>query len=254
LAGFCGVPAATVLAFEAAVDVFFSGEAVEPARVGLPRFLRFELSSSSVAGSGAASVVAGAAGADPGTSSKECTRLPSPVAILKLGGITIDAEADGVGAAAGLGFAGAAGVWAVRFRCLSSAVVVAVPVFSMIIVEQVPCTGPPVLAAPLAPLVLFFRLRGTAEKLVVLTCRPVIVAFGLKSLRARLMPELRLAWCIMACCCLARACWAMYSSSRHQKPPFPGSSAGRGIFLKHLFSDRLCRIEFYASRVRRAVE
>lgn len=29
---------------------------------------------------------------------------------------------------------------------------------------------------------------------------------------------------------------------------FPGSSLGRGTFLKHLFSDRLCRIEFCGDR------
>lgn len=34
------------------------------------------------------------------------------------------------------------------------------------------------------------------------------------------------------------------SGSRVQKPPFPGSSFCRAIFLKHLFNDRLCRIEF----------
>ena len=36
----------------------------------------------------------------------------------------------------------------------------------------------------------------------------------------------------------------LYSSSRVQKPPLPGSSFWRAIFLKHLFSERLCLIEF----------
>ncbi len=34
------------------------------------------------------------------------------------------------------------------------------------------------------------------------------------------------------------------SGSSVQKPPLPGSSFWRAIFLKHLFSDKLCRIEF----------
>ena len=36
----------------------------------------------------------------------------------------------------------------------------------------------------------------------------------------------------------------MYSKSSAQNPPLPGSSAGLGTFLKHLFRDRLCLIEF----------
>lgn len=34
------------------------------------------------------------------------------------------------------------------------------------------------------------------------------------------------------------------STSNRQKPPLPGSSFERGTFTKHLFKDRLCRIEF----------
>jgi hypothetical protein len=34
------------------------------------------------------------------------------------------------------------------------------------------------------------------------------------------------------------------SISNRQKPPLPGSSLERGTFTKHLFKDRLCRIEF----------
>lgn len=34
------------------------------------------------------------------------------------------------------------------------------------------------------------------------------------------------------------------SGSNRQKPPFPGSSLRRGTLMKHLFSERLCRIEF----------
>lgn len=34
------------------------------------------------------------------------------------------------------------------------------------------------------------------------------------------------------------------SRSSFQKPPLPGSSFERGSFTKHLFSERLCRIEF----------
>lgn len=34
------------------------------------------------------------------------------------------------------------------------------------------------------------------------------------------------------------------SSSSVQKPPLPGSSFCRAIFLKHLFNDKLCLIEF----------
>jgi hypothetical protein len=34
------------------------------------------------------------------------------------------------------------------------------------------------------------------------------------------------------------------SISNRQKPPLPGSSLERGTFTKHLFRDRLCRIEF----------
>jgi len=37
--------------------------------------------------------------------------------------------------------------------------------------------------------------------------------------------------------------------SKHQKPPLPGSPLDRGTFTKHLFSDRLCRIEFCKKKV-----
>ena len=33
-----------------------------------------------------------------------------------------------------------------------------------------------------------------------------------------------------------------------QRRTLPGSSLARGCFLKHLFSERLCRIEFYMMR------
>ena len=36
--------------------------------------------------------------------------------------------------------------------------------------------------------------------------------------------------------------------SNFQNPPFPGSSLLRGILMKHLFSERLCRIEFYKKK------
>lgn len=35
-----------------------------------------------------------------------------------------------------------------------------------------------------------------------------------------------------------------YKGSSLQKPPFPGSSFVRGILMKHLFRERLCRMEF----------
>ena len=35
-----------------------------------------------------------------------------------------------------------------------------------------------------------------------------------------------------------------YCGSRVQKPPLPGSSFERATLMKHLLSDRLCRIEF----------
>ncbi len=34
------------------------------------------------------------------------------------------------------------------------------------------------------------------------------------------------------------------AGSSRQKPPLPGSSFDRGILMKHLFRERLCRIEF----------
>lgn len=34
------------------------------------------------------------------------------------------------------------------------------------------------------------------------------------------------------------------SKSNFQKPPFPGSSLDLGCFTKHLFNDKLCRMEF----------
>lgn len=37
---------------------------------------------------------------------------------------------------------------------------------------------------------------------------------------------------------------SILSKSNFQKPPFPGSSFERGNLTKHLFNDRLCRIEF----------
>ena len=36
-----------------------------------------------------------------------------------------------------------------------------------------------------------------------------------------------------------------YCGSRVQKPPLPGSSLVRTIFLKHLFNDKLCLMEFW---------
>ena len=36
------------------------------------------------------------------------------------------------------------------------------------------------------------------------------------------------------------------AASSRQNPPLPGSSLERAILMKHLFSERLCRIEFYA--------
>lgn len=38
------------------------------------------------------------------------------------------------------------------------------------------------------------------------------------------------------------------AGSSRQKPPLPGSSLERAILMKHLFSDRLCRIEFWTTR------
>ena len=35
-----------------------------------------------------------------------------------------------------------------------------------------------------------------------------------------------------------------YSGSRHQNPPLPGSSLDLGTFRKHLFKERLWRMEF----------
>lgn len=37
---------------------------------------------------------------------------------------------------------------------------------------------------------------------------------------------------------------SILSRSSFQKPPLPGSSLERGSFTKHLFNERLCRIEF----------
>lgn len=37
---------------------------------------------------------------------------------------------------------------------------------------------------------------------------------------------------------------SILSKSNFQKPPLPGSSFERGNLTKHLFNDRLCRIEF----------
>merc|ERR1740128_981446 len=34
------------------------------------------------------------------------------------------------------------------------------------------------------------------------------------------------------------------AASSRQNPPLPGSSLERGILMKHLFNDKLCRIEF----------
>jgi hypothetical protein len=50
---------------------------------------------------------------------------------------------------------------------------------------------------------------------------------------ARVMPRL-----------LLRCTSSSRSMSNCQKPPFPGSFLERGTFTKHLFRDRLCRIEF----------
>lgn len=41
---------------------------------------------------------------------------------------------------------------------------------------------------------------------------------------------------------------SILSRSNFQKPPLPGSSLERGNFTKHLFSDKLCRMEFCSER------